>query len=115
MRAASLPRQPQQLAILPVPREYERRCYDLFQYIDSNGKDAKDLLSGTASSFKTGLNTQNTITVVAQGGTLYFYINGQYVASASNNAFPSGLIGVFAESNTNPTDVAFNNAKVWQV
>lgn len=89
--------------------------YDLFQYIDSNGKDAKDLLSGTASSFKTGLNSQNTITVVAKGGTLYFYINGQYVASASNSAFPSGLIGVFGESNTNPTDVAFSNAKVWQI
>jgi len=89
--------------------------YDLFQYIDSNGKDAKDLLTGTASSFKNGLNTQNTITVVAQSGTLYFYINGQYVASASTNAFPSGLIGVFGESNTNATDVAFSNAKVWQI
>jgi hypothetical protein len=90
-------------------------AYDLFLYVDSNGKDAKDLLSGTASSFKTGLNAQNTIAIVAKGGSLYFYINGQYLDGASNSTFTSGLIGVFGESNTNSTDVAFSNAKVWQI
>lgn len=90
-------------------------AYDVFLYVDSNGKDAKDLLSGTASSFKTGLNKQNTLAIVAQGGSLYFYVNGQYLDGASNSTFTSGLIGVFAESNTNATDVAFSNAKVWRI
>jgi len=90
-------------------------AYDLYVYVDSNGKDAKNLLSGNASSFKAGSNATNMITVVAQGGSLYFYINGQYVTGASDTTFTSGKIGVFAESNTNATDVAFNNAKVWQI
>ncbi len=90
-------------------------AYDLYVYVDSNGKDAKNLLSGNASSFKAGSNATNMITVVAQGGSLYFYINNQYVAGVSDNTFASGKIGLFAESNTNATDVAFNNAKVWSI
>jgi hypothetical protein len=89
--------------------------YDLFLYVDSNGNHAKDLLTGTATAFKTGTNVQNTLTVVAQGSSLYFYINNQYVDSTTNNAYTSGLIGVFGESNSNPTQVAFSNAKVWQL
>ncbi len=89
--------------------------FDLFLYVDSNGKDAKNLMSGSATNFKTGLNVTNTLTVVAQNGNLYFFINGQYLNSVSNGTLTSGKIGVFGESNTNSTDVAFNNAKVWQL
>jgi hypothetical protein len=90
-------------------------AYDLFLYIDNQGTHATNLLSGSTTLFKPGLNQMNTITVVAQGGSLYFFINGQYLNSASNNMFPSGKIGVFGESNTNPTDVAFSNAEVWTI
>lgn len=88
-------------------------AYDLFLYVDSQGSHAKNLLSNSSSLIKTGLNQTNTITVVAQGGSLYFYINQQYLDSASNTMYLSGKIGVFAESNTNPTNVAFSNAQVW--
>jgi hypothetical protein len=90
-------------------------AYDLFLYVDNQGTHAKNLLSGSSSHIKQSQNQTNTVTVVARGGNIYFYINGQYLDSASNNMFTSGKIGVFAESNTNPTDVAFSNAQVWQL
>jgi hypothetical protein len=90
-------------------------AYDLFLYIDNQGTHAKNLLSNSTTLFKQGLNQTNTITVVGQSGSLYFYINRQYLDSVSNSMFTSGKIGVFAESNTNSTDVAFSNAKVWTI
>jgi hypothetical protein len=90
-------------------------AYDLYLYVDNQGTHAKSLLSNSTSTFKKGLNQPNTVTVVARGGSIYFYINGQYLAGVSNSTLSSGKIGVFGESNTNSTDVAFSNAKVWQL
>ncbi len=89
-------------------------AYDLFLYIDNQGTHAKNLLSSSSTLIK-GQNQVNTITVVARGGNLYFYINGKYLDGISNNMFISGKIGVFGESNTNATDAAFSNVKVWQL
>jgi DnaJ-like protein len=90
-------------------------AYDLFLYIDNQGTHAKNLLSNSTTLFKQGLNQTNTITVVARGGAIYFFINGQYLDSVNDSTFASGKIGVFGESNTNSTDVAFSNARVWQL
>jgi len=84
-------------------------------YVDNQGSHAKNLLSNSTSVFKQGLNQANTITVVAQGGNLYLYINGQYVDNINNATLSSGKIGVFSESGTNATIVSFTNAKVWQL
>jgi hypothetical protein len=89
-------------------------AYDLFLYVDNQGTHARNLLSNSTTLIKQGLNQTNIITVVARGGAIYFFINGQYLDSVSNSMFASGKIGVFGESNTNPTDVAFSNAQVWQ-
>jgi flagellar basal body-associated protein FliL len=89
-------------------------AYDLFLYNNGQGTQAQSLLSGTVPGFKTGPNLPNTIAVVAKGSTLYFYINGLYLNNVSDGTFASGKIGVFGESSTSPTDVAFANAKVWQ-
>jgi hypothetical protein len=89
--------------------------YDLYLYVDNQGTHAKNLLSGSSALIKQGQNQTNTVTVVARGGNIYFYINGQYLDGVSNNMFTSGNVGVFSESNTNPTDVAFSNAEVWQL
>ena len=90
-------------------------AYDFYLYTDDQGTHAKSLLSNSTSLFKQGLNQSNTITVVARGGSIYFYINGQYIDGVSNTTLSSGKIGVFGESNTNSTVVAFSNAKVWQL
>jgi flagellar basal body-associated protein FliL len=90
-------------------------AYSLFVYIDNQSTHANNLLNNSTSLFKQGLNQSNTITVVAKGGNLYFYINGQYIDYINNTTLSSGKIGVFGESNTNPTVVAFSNAEVWQL
>jgi hypothetical protein len=90
-------------------------AYNLFVYIDNQGTHAKNLLSNSTSLFKQGLNQLNTITVVARGGSMYFYINGQYIDGVSDTTLSSGKIGVFGESGTNSTVVAFSNAEVWQL
>ncbi len=67
----------------------------------------------TSTAIKTGTGQNNTLAVVAKGGTLYLYINKQYIGSASDNTYSSGLLGVFASATTATTDVSFTNAKVW--
>jgi hypothetical protein len=89
--------------------------YDLFVYSSNQPSSAKRLLGGTAQSFKTGLNQPNTLALVAKGNNLYFYVNSQFIDSASDGTFSSGKIGVFGEDTTNPTDAAFANAQVWQL
>ncbi len=53
------------------------------------------------------------ITLVAQNSNLSIYLNQHYLTSVSDGSYGSGKIGVFGESVTQPTDAAFNNAKVW--
>jgi len=67
----------------------------------------------TTSTIKTGLGQLNTLTVIAKGSTIYFYINKQYVGSATDNTYSSGMLGVFAADDTANTDVSFSNAQVW--
>lgn len=67
----------------------------------------------TSSAIKTGLGQLNTLTVIAKGSSIYFYINKQYVGSATDNTYSSGMLGVFAADDTSNTDVSFSNAQVW--
>lgn len=67
----------------------------------------------TSTAINTGTGKTNTLAVVAKGGTLYLYINKQYIGSASDTTYSSGLLGVFASATTATTDVSFSNAKVW--
>jgi DnaJ C terminal domain len=90
-------------------------AYDFFVYIDNQGTHAQNLLSKSTTLIKQGPNQSNTVTVVARSGSIYFYVNGQYLDGVSNNRLLSGKIGVFGESSTNPTDVAFSNAEVWRL
>jgi hypothetical protein len=87
--------------------------YNFSRYLDFTGNNVKDLAGGSSAAIVTGLNQTNTIAVVAQGSTLSIYVNKQKIASANDSTFTHGQIGVFADSNNTPTDVAFNNAKVW--
>ncbi len=86
--------------------------FALYSYANTRGSQAVLLLNGSSPGLK-GLNQSNEITLIAQRSTMYFYLNRQYVGSVNNGAYSTGQIGVFAESSTNPTDVAFSHAKVW--
>ena len=87
--------------------------YLFSRYLDFTGNNVKDLAGGSSAAIATGLNQTNTIAVVAQGSTLSIYVNKQKIASANDSTFTHGKIGLFADASNHPTDVAFNNAKVW--
>src|SRR5712691_385168 len=89
--------------------------YVLTLYVDNIGAHARDLLKSSSSLISTGANQSNLITVVAQSGNIYLYMNKQYLASVADNTYSSGKIGVFATSSTNPTDVAFSDVEVWNL
>ncbi len=89
-------------------------AYDLYVYVDAQGSHAQHLLSGSSSIINTG-NQTNTITIIAQRGNLYFYVNQQYLDGTTDSRYTSGQIGLFAESDTKSTDVAFNNLQVWKL
>lgn len=88
--------------------------YALYMYISEHGSQATRLLRGSTTLMK-GVGQLNEITLIAQGNTLSFYLNKQYLNAVNDGTYSSGKIGVFAESVTHATDVAFTNAKVWKL
>src|SRR2546423_4354468 len=87
--------------------------YDLYLYVDTSGSNAQLLAQGSSSVIHTGLNHPNKIAVIANESNLSFYVNQQFLVSIKDTTYQSGSIGVFADAQTNPTEVAFSNAKVW--
>jgi eukaryotic-like serine/threonine-protein kinase len=78
-------------------------------------QDPQNLLTKPSLLIKTGLNETHLITVVANGSSIYLYVNRQYLTSLSESSYSSGQIGVLARSYQSPTEVAFNNAQVWNI
>ncbi len=72
------------------------------------------LLAGNSPVIKQH-SGQNLVTVIARGSTIYLYVNKQYIGSATDSTYTSGQIGVFAVDHSNPTDVAYSNAQVWNL
>ncbi len=89
--------------------------YGLYLYIDDVGTHAQTLVSGMAPAVRTGLNIANLLAVEAHNGSLDLYVNKQHIASVSNNTYDSGQVGVAAAYGTEPTEVAFSNARVWSI
>ncbi len=84
-----------------------------------DGKVAsKDVLkTGQSGSFHAGLNQSNTLSVVLYNGHILLYANSQLITCASDNTYTSGGIGFLSlrGQTKTATDVAYNNAKVWQL
>ena len=87
--------------------------YDLFSTQDSS--HSTELAYGSSASFKKNAGQTNLLTIIARNSSIYVYINKQYVGNITDGTYKSGQIGFFAEDHTNPTEVAFNNAQVWQL
>jgi hypothetical protein len=82
------------------------------------GKDCTNsLLYSTTTVSKHGLNQTNLIAVIAQGSTIGLYVNHQLIDHVNDSTYSSGQIGLIAlpYSSGNPTEVVYNNAKVWIV
>ena len=79
------------------------------------GEKGTNLLKGNAPTLiHTGLNQPNLIAVVVIGGNVGLYVNMQFVVRASNIVHsPDSAIGLGAQNQSKPTEVVFNDAKVW--
>lgn len=87
-------------------------AYNLYLYVNNQGTQAQTLLSGTSTLIKLA-GQNNEITLLARGSSLSFYINRQYLTSITDSTYSTGMIGLFGESKTQATNVAFSNVKVW--
>jgi hypothetical protein len=85
--------------------------YYLVYYL--NFKPSGPLTEGRASAFNTGFNQTNLIAVEVQGGMFQLYVNDHFVDSVNVGTYGQGYIGLFATDHGNPTEVVFQNAKVW--
>jgi hypothetical protein len=85
-------------------------------YGQTNGQD-QTLLSGFSPAINTGLNQANVLTVIVYNSNFYFYVNTQFVVGQVLTASSPGGEGFVASSinQTTGTDVAFSNAKAWNL
>ncbi len=51
-----------------------------------------------SSAVNQGLNQKNTLRVNAESGNMIFYVNGQEVGRVTDNNFPQGDIGLYAQT-----------------
>jgi hypothetical protein len=92
-------------------------AYDLSVSHDTTATHDQILKSGIAPSIiTTGLNRPNLIVVLANGSSLYLYVNQKFLAQVHDSTYQSGQIGVFGgDFASKSADVAFTNLKVWKV
>lgn len=84
-------------------------------YLSKDKQHNLSIAGDNSTAIKTAAGQANLVTVIAKGGTIYLYINKQFVGSVNDSSFNAGQIGVLSSDNTNSTDVAFNNAMVWRL
>nr|BBH87443.1 hypothetical protein KTC_21940 [Thermosporothrix sp. COM3] len=84
---------------------------------EGGGQDAV-LLSGTASTIVQGRDQWNTLLIVAQASVFQLWMNGQYLATASDGVLHQGTVGVAAcvgRSDSSPlTQVWVRHALIWR-
>jgi len=81
--------------------------------IYNNRTFVRTLRGGFSAAINTALNAPDLLAIVAKGNTFDLYINLQHIASASDNTFSNGQIGVAADDEGDVTEVVFRLAKVW--
>jgi len=84
--------------------------------VNSSGENSLHvLMQGCSPAVNQGVNRSNLLTVVARSSTISLYINGQYIAQVSDSHARFGSIGVFSDSSSPSSAVAFHSAQVWQL
>lgn len=75
------------------------------------------LQQGHLSAFNTAMHQPNLVTIIAQENRFYLYVNKQFVAKITDpeNTYKYGTIGLLAADDGHSTDVAFNNAQLWDL
>ncbi len=73
------------------------------------------LKQGTNPAIQTGPNSTNLLTVIADGHTIFLYINKHYITTVNDQSRSTGLIGIFAQKDDQNTEIAFRNAQIWNL
>ena len=76
---------------------------------------ATTLASGSTRALDTQTDTTNTVAIIAQGSLIDLFINQQFVAEVHDSSLTAGGIGVLADDHTNPADVLYTNAQIWDL
>ncbi|HET8910320.1 MAG TPA: hypothetical protein VFN23_02580, partial [Ktedonobacteraceae bacterium] len=87
--------------------------FDLAKFVDNTGKNTVVLSDGVDPSIHTGTGKTNTISIVARNNKIYLYVNKHFLGSASDGAYTSGQLGLFAGDSKVATEASFQNLKVW--
>lgn len=103
--------------------------YRLIRYMDNTGKNTVDIIPSknltcssnsteqvTASSspyMNCSTGQANTIAILANGGSIILYVNGQQIDNVQDDSYASGNLALFANEISDTTQVEFSNAKVW--
>jgi hypothetical protein len=86
--------------------------FQLYVATDTNG-NGRQLISTTSSAIKRGLKHSNILAVVASGANIDLYANLSKIYSTTDSTYSNGTLALLASMTNNPTDVAYNDAKLW--
>ena len=96
---------------------YFRICfhqsYTLYVTTHTGNKTFRTLAAGFDPANIQRSGQPNLMAVVALNSNITVYANHHRLASVVDTTFSSGLIGVVAEDDGNPTEVLFANARIW--
>jgi len=86
--------------------------YQIGKYDFRNDNPYEKLANGGSTKIKVAKNP-NHMTVICQGSTLSFSINGEEVASVNDSTFDSGVVGIGVQTFDNPkSQVEFHTLEV---
>jgi hypothetical protein len=97
-------------------------CY--LSYISANGSYALSVVknqqqsmlkAGSSAQLGTGQGSSHLLTVIARGSTLYLYLDKEFIDQVVDTSNMEGQVGLIALSDQEPTDVAFQNVKIWEI
>lgn len=81
---------------------FKLTCGGLARVEALSGSVSTVLLDWTAASaIVPGAPADNTLLVWAAGNQMHFYVNGRYLASASDSAYSEGTVGLYLRDRTN--------------
>ncbi|HEX6481853.1 MAG TPA: serine/threonine-protein kinase, partial [Ktedonobacteraceae bacterium] len=89
--------------------------YHLDLVNDNSSVSLPTTLKQASSSYIKGSGSSNLLAVVAVGNTISLYVNNTLLAKVTDSTYSSGQIGLASSENSNATEVAYSNAKVWKI
>lgn len=89
--------------------------FNFYIYKGFQGADSMTLYGGVVPDYNVGLNQTNLVTIVARGEDVFLYVNKVFAGEISDNTYLSGAIGLVASNDTQSTDVAYTNLKIWNL